>query len=142
MSPDDMRGAVMAVVRYVDARQWKELQALFAPTVAVDYTSLFGGSASQTNASELVGGWRAALDGVVTQHLLGPIDVRLTRAGADAECHVRAFHYSAGASGGEAWEVLGHYVFALALDGGAWRITKMKLETYHQLGNSSLLSAK
>jgi len=142
MSPDDVRATVLAVVHYIDARQWKELQELFAPTVAVDYTSLFGGVASQTNASELVGGWRAALDGVVTHHLLGPIDVRLTPTGADAECHVRALHYRAGASGGEAWEVLGHYVFDLALDGGAWRITKMKLETYHQLGNRALLSAK
>jgi hypothetical protein len=142
MNPDDVRGAVLAVAHYIDARQWKELQELFAPTVAIDYTSLFGGAASQTNASELVGGWRAALDGVVTQHLLGPIDVRLTRAGADAECHVRAFHYCEGASGGEAWEVLGHYVFALALDSGAWRITMMMLETYHQLGNRALLSAK
>jgi SnoaL-like domain len=142
MSPDDVRAAVVAVAHYTDARQWKELQELFAPTVAVDYTSLFGGAASQTNASELVGGWRAALDGVGTQHLLGPIDVRPTREGADAECHVRALHYRAGATGGEAWEVLGHYVFALALDGGAWRITKMKLETYLQLGNRALLSAK
>jgi hypothetical protein len=38
--------------------------------------------------------------------------------------------------------VLGHYVFALALHGGAWRITKLKLETYHQLGNRTLLSVK
>jgi SnoaL-like domain len=46
MSPDDVRGAVLAVVHYIDARQWKELQELFAPTVAVDYTSLFGGVTS------------------------------------------------------------------------------------------------
>jgi len=26
MSPDDMYATVMAVVRYVDARKWKELQ--------------------------------------------------------------------------------------------------------------------
>ena len=26
ISPDDGRGAVMAVVRYVDTRKWKELQ--------------------------------------------------------------------------------------------------------------------
>jgi hypothetical protein len=28
VSPDDVRGAVMEVVRYVDARKWKELQEL------------------------------------------------------------------------------------------------------------------
>ena len=47
-------------------------------------------------------------------------------------------------AGGTVYEggYLGHYVFALALHGGAGRITKMKLETYHQLGNRTLLSAK
>jgi hypothetical protein len=29
VSPDDVRAAVIAVVRYVDARKWKELQELF-----------------------------------------------------------------------------------------------------------------
>src|SRR5262249_49078327 len=81
VSPDDVRATVLAVAHYIDARKWKELPELFAATVAVDYTSLFGGTASQTKASELVGGWRTALEGVVTQHLLGPIDVRITREG-------------------------------------------------------------
>jgi hypothetical protein len=142
MRTEDVRATVLAVVHNIDARKWKELQELFAETVAVDYTSLFGGSASQTKASELVGGWRSALDGIATQHLLGPIDVSATPTGAAAECHVRALHYRAHAPGGEVWEVLGHYVFGLALDGGACRITQMKLETYHQLGNRALLSAK
>jgi len=34
-----------------------------SPTVAVDYTSLFGGEEPQTSASELVDGWRNALEG-------------------------------------------------------------------------------
>ena len=36
MSPDDMRGTVLAVLRHVDARTWKELPELFAAGVAVD----------------------------------------------------------------------------------------------------------
>jgi hypothetical protein len=56
MSPDDVRATVLAVVHCIDARKWKELPELFAATVAVDYTSLFGGAASQTKASELVCG--------------------------------------------------------------------------------------
>ena len=140
--PDDVRATVVAVVHHIDARRWSELRQQFADTVAVDYTSLFGGEASQTRASDLIAGWRTALEGVVTQHLLGPIDVRMTRAGAEAECHVRALHHRSGASGGDTWEVLGHYVFALAPDGASWRITRMKLETHHQLGNRALLSGK
>ena len=68
--------------------------------------------------------------------------MRTTRSGAEAECHVRALHQRPGAPGGDTWEVLGHYVFALALDGEAWCVTRMKLETYHQIGNRKLLSEK
>jgi hypothetical protein len=142
MSPDDVRATVVAIVHHIDSRKWNELQELFAATVALDYTSLFGGAASETKAADLVGGWRAALEGVSTHHMLGPIDVRITGEAADARCHVRALHYRAAAPGGDTWEVLGHYVFALALHRGAWRITRMRLDTYHQLGNRLLLSAK
>jgi hypothetical protein len=142
VSPDDVRATVLAIVHDIDFRKWNELQGLFAATVAVDYTSLFGGAASETKAADLVGGWRTALEGVVTQHMLGPIDVRITGEAADARCHVRALHYRAGAPGGDTWEVLGHYVFALALHRGAWRITRMRLDTYHQIGNRSLLSTR
>jgi SnoaL-like domain len=141
VSADDVRATVMAVAHDIDSRKWNELQELFAPTVAVDYTSLFGGAVSQSKAAELVGGWRTALEGVTTQHLLGPIDVRIRGDAADARCHVRALHYRASARDGDTWEVLGHYVFALALQRRAWRITAMRLDTYHQLGNRSLLSA-
>ena len=40
MSPDDVRATVLAVAHYVHVRRWKELQELFAGTVAVDHTSL------------------------------------------------------------------------------------------------------
>ena len=52
---------------------------------------------------------------------------------------MRAWHYAAGARGGEEWVVAGHYVFALAKSNETWAITSMKLETLHQTGNTKLL---
>src|SRR5262249_43549442 len=92
------------------------------------------------NGDDLIAGWRAALATVKTQHLLGPIDVRITGATAVAECHVRAWHYAAGAPGGEEWVVAGHYLLALTKPEETWTITGMKLETLHQTGNSRLLA--
>jgi hypothetical protein len=61
-------------------------------------------------------------------------------ASAAAWCHVRAFHAAKGAPGGEHWEVLGHYVFALERSGSSWRIARMRLETLLQTGNGRLLA--
>jgi SnoaL-like protein len=145
MSPDAadleaIRAVVTGVVHHIDRARWPELRALFASTVETDYTSLFGGSPIKQPADDLIAGWRAALNRVVTQHLLGPIDVAIDGPSARAACHVRAFHFKEGASGGDTWEVLGHYRFELVRAGKSWTITAMTLETQHQLGNKALLA--
>jgi hypothetical protein len=127
------------VAHHVDAKRWTELRALYADQVDTDYTSLFGGTPLRQAADALIGGWRTALARVATQHLLGPIEIELRGAAATARCHVRAMHFVAGAAGGESWEVLGHYVFALARGAQGWKIAGMTLETFLQLGNPRLL---
>jgi hypothetical protein len=137
---EEVQATVTRVPHTIDAKQWTELRALYADEVATDYTSLFGGAPQRQSGDALIEGWRGALAHVVTQHLLGPIDVTISDTRARAECHVFATHHAAGAPGGADWTVLGHYVFDLALRDGRWRITAMKLETIHQIGNTKLLS--
>jgi hypothetical protein len=131
---------VVGVVHHIDRKRWKELRELFADKVTADYVSLFGGSPVEQAADSLIEMWRANLSTVTTQHLLGPIDAQVSSDKARAACHVRALHYAAKAKSGTEWEVLGHYLFELARIGGAYRITKMTLETFHQIGNRSLLA--
>jgi hypothetical protein len=88
----------------------------------------------------LIDGWRHALGRVTTQHLLGPIDVQVDGARAEAFCQVRALHHVPGAPGGEHWEVMGHYTFALVRSDDGWKITRMKLATLLQTGNPELLT--
>ena len=76
---------------------------------------------------------------LVTQHVLGPIDVEFVRDVAIARCHVRGYHYLKGAPSGDEWMVAGHYVFALAKVGGIWKIREMTLEVFYQTGNRNLL---
>jgi ketosteroid isomerase-like protein len=135
-----VRSIVASVAHHIDAKNWSDLQALYASEVETDYTSLFGGTPQSQTSEALIAGWRGILANVRTQHLLGPITVTSTGATATAHCHVRALHQVSKAPGGEDWEVLGHYVFELARQAPGWRIRRMKLETFAQTGNPNLLT--
>jgi ketosteroid isomerase-like protein len=142
-APADDGRAVADAVAYVayhaDARDWAALRALYADTVRVDYTSLAGGQPSAVPADGLIAGWRELLPGFdLTQHMLGPVVVRLDGDRATARAHVRALHRIAGAAGGEDWIVGGHYTYRLARRGGGWLITHHTLGGAYQEGNRGL----
>ena len=141
MSAADVERTVLLLVHHIDRKRWSELRSLFGREVLTDYTSLFGGAPVRQAADALIDSWRAALGQVVTQHLLGPIDVQLEAAGhASAACHVRALHYAGRATSGSEWEVLGHYLFELQREQTGFKIVSLTLETFHQTGNRALLS--
>jgi hypothetical protein len=135
-----VRSIVAGVAHHIDRKHWTELRALFADEIETDYTSLFGGTPQRQAGDALIAGWRGILEKVSTQHLLGPIEVRLDGKSAHAFCHVRALHQAPKAKSGELWEVLGHYHFELSSKGSHWQITRMKLETFLQTGNAGLLA--
>jgi hypothetical protein len=141
--PADDRGAVADAVAYVayhaDARDWAALRALYADTVRVDYTSLAGGQPSAVPADGLIAGWRELLPGFdLTQHMLGPVVVRVDGDRATARTHVRALHRIAGAGGGEDWIVGGHYTYRLVRRGEGWLITHHTHGGAYQEGNRGL----
>src|SRR5262249_31664932 len=138
---ESIQATVAQVARFIDHKQWRELHALFASSVQTDYTSLFGGEVEKLSGDDLIDQWRRLLTPVVTQHVLGPIEVEVSGALATARCHVRGYHYARGIPGGEEWMVAGHYVFGLGKGGSSWRIRAMKLEAFYQTGNAQLLQA-
>lgn len=140
MNADQIRSVASDVMHHIDAKRWPELERLFADPVATDYTSLFGGSPETQPRAALIATWKSVLARVATQHLLGPITVRVDGDEARAECHVRAMHVAPGAAGGQEWEVFGHYVFTLARQHDAWKVTRLELQTLLQTGNTQLLA--
>jgi hypothetical protein len=136
----EVQSVVVRVTHHIDFKRWPELRALYAAEVQTDYTSLFGGEPMKQSGDALIEGWRQVLARVTTQHQLGPIDVQLDGPRAHAFCQVRALHYAQNAPGGEYWEVLGHYTFALVQAGDGWKIDAMKLATFLQTGNANLLA--
>lgn len=135
----EVETVVTNVAHHIDGRDWSNLRSLFADEVETDYTSLFGGEVQSQPSDDLMAAWKSLLTPVVTQHQLGPITVDITNDRATAHCHVRGYHYLANAPGGDQWMVAGHYVFQLRRVAGAWKIEKMKLETFYQTGNEKLL---
>jgi hypothetical protein len=136
-----VQSVVARVAHHIDGRRWQELLALFADEVETDYTSLFGGQIQRQRADQLVlGGWKKLLSPLeATQHLLGPIDVRVQGGVAIAECHVRGYHRSARARSGPEWMVAGHYIFELTKFGAEWKIRKLVIQSFYQTGNANLL---
>src|SRR6476620_5644961 len=106
----EIQGVVTRVAHGIDGHHWPALRAQFADDVQTDYTSLFGGTPQDQRADDLMNAWRNLLGAIVTQHLLGPIDVELRGDVARAECHLRAYHVKKGAPGGDDWMLAGHYV--------------------------------
>jgi hypothetical protein len=127
-----IQATVAGVAHFIDGRRWPKLRVLFADVVELDYTSLFGGQVQQQLADELMASWRSLLTPLITQHLLGPIAAQISVNNATAECHVRTYHQRKGVAA--EWMVAGHYTFALSKVGPAWKIDKMKLDTFFQSG--------
>jgi hypothetical protein len=143
VEPSDVQtiqSIVTQVAHAIDMRRWAALPPLFADEVTTDYTSLFGGDIQRQPRKQLIDGWQHLLSSLdATQHLLGPIDVRVRDTHAVAECHVRAYHVAANAKNGREWMVAGHYVFELETQAGVWHVSKLTLKTLYQTGNRDLL---
>jgi hypothetical protein len=137
---EQLRQVIRGVVESVDARRWKSLTDLFAQSVFVDYTSLFGGSPRSYTADDLADNWRGLLEPFsATRHALGPIAVEGDEGDAKVTCPVRISHFLRGAPGGEEWVVVGQFVFTLERHYGEWRVKGIVLGAQSQEGNTNLL---
>jgi SnoaL-like domain len=137
-----VRTLVARIAHTIDTRRWNELRALYADEVTTDYTSLFGGEAQRQSGEALIVGWRELLGKLdATQHLVGPIDVRLNGDRATAECHVRGYHIRRGAAGGDEWMVAGQWVIEAVESEGRWRVIGMTLRTFYETGSRGVLVA-
>ena len=142
MEPSEVeavKAVVASVMHHIDRRRWGKLRPLYEDRVRADYTALFGGSIQDLPADDLIAAWRKTLSPLVTQHVLGPIEVEVVGPLATAHSHVRAYHVLSGAPSGAEWLVAGHYVHILGKSDGAWKIREIAIEVFYQTGNRNLL---
>jgi hypothetical protein len=130
-----------AMSAHVDTRDWLALEALFAETVTVDYTSLWGGEPSTMKAAELMAGWKGLVPGFTrTQHTIGIPSIVIDGDKAQANAPVIGHHFidDPAPPGGSNWVVGGRYLWDLKKDAGRWRIAKLTLGSAWQEGNPDL----
>jgi SnoaL-like domain len=133
---------VTSMLQAVDNLDWKAIHAAFAPEIAVDYTSLWGGEAETLTIDELIGQWQGLLPGFdATQHLTGPIVVTDSdNRSATCRTTVRGYHHLVDDAGSATWMCAGQYLIGLArgtqTDG--WAISDITLQVTYEAGDRGL----
>lgn len=138
------RLAIMEVVNSIavdtDLRDWAAVRACFADDVAVDYTSLNGGSPATMPASDLIAGWQATLDGFqATHHKLTNHRISILSDTATCLVYVHATHYLPNPFGGALWTVGGHYSYDLIRTAQGWKVRSMTFTATWGDGNQRLV---
>jgi hypothetical protein len=130
----------------VDTLDWDTVRSCFAPEVATDYTSLWGGEPEKLTPDDLLATWEPFATGFdATQHLTGPIAV--VRADDDtATCvtTVRAYHHIVPGQDDEpagTWMVSGTYEIGLHHRPDGWKISAITLALAYEDGDRALVDA-
>lgn len=122
---------------FTDARRWEELAGVFATTVRLDYTALFGGEPMSVAGADVGAGWARALRSVTTQHLVTNHLVTVTGDHAGVTASFQATHVAP--DGGEPWVLGGDYRYELVLCDDGWRISAVTLTPRWETGDRAIL---
>lgn len=133
----EVRTLVSSIPIAVDRAAYDLAQAAFAPSVVIDYTSLWGGEASEMTPADLMTAWRGIVPGFdTTWHELGPVTVTLDGDGATATAAVDARHWI----GEKLWRPIGTYTWSLTRTDGEWAVTKMVFTLTDEIGDRDLFA--
>ena len=127
----------MAVL--TDGRRWDELPSVFAPTVRLDYSALFGWDAMEMSPAEVARTWAAAWSPLTTQHLVTNHLVDIHDATATVTASFQATHVAA--VSGDLWVLGGDYEYQLVRAGDRWLISGVTLTPRWETGDRSIVGA-
>lgn len=131
--------ACLGIFIQTDARRWDRIEAIFAPQVLLDYSSMSGEPAASMRPDQITTAWKQVLPGFdQTHHQIGNIIVTGRGADADLFCYGTATHYLADQPGGSIWTVVGTYDFHLVQIDSDWRVDRMTFNLKYQDGNLNL----
>lgn len=123
-----------------DRRQWDRLAEVFTDEVAVDYTSLAGGTPGPVGRNELVDSWRQLLGAMTaTQHLVSNHLVTVDGDTATCTAQFQATHIAEMPHGENHWILGGHYRYGLTRADQGWRIRELTMTGAWSSGNQAIL---
>jgi hypothetical protein len=126
---------VSSIPLAVDLANYDLAQAAFAPSIVVDYTSLWGGAPQTMTPAELMTGWRGIVPGFdATFHELSDVRATISGSRAIATAHVDGRHWI----GDRLWRPVGTYHWDLEKIDGRWRVTRMVFAMTQEIGDRAL----
>jgi hypothetical protein len=127
---------VSSIPLAVDLANYDLAEAAFAPSIVVDYTSLWGGTPNTMTPSELMAGWRGIVPGFdATFHELAQVRATITGNTAIATANVDGRHWI----GERLWRPIGHYHWDLMKSPeGRWQVTRMVFTMTQEIGDRAL----
>jgi hypothetical protein len=136
---DPETARVLAVVQSiplaVDLAAYDLAERAFAPSVVIDYTSLWGGEPQTMTPSELMTAWRGIVPGFdATWHELSEVRAEVTGETARATARVDGRHWI----GERLWRPIGGYVWELEKREGRWQVTRMTFRMTREIGDRAL----
>lgn len=131
-----IRSNVSSFAALADQGAYTYLGRLFAPSVVVDYTSLWGGEPATMTSQALMNQWVGFLPGFdTTFHDLSNLKVDVEGDTALATVDVTASHWL----GESFWSVTGGYEFTLSRSDHNWVITSLKMIYQDESGSRDVL---
>lgn len=127
---------VNSVATLADQGNFETLEALYADSVQVDYTSLFGGDIQTHTPASLMTAWASLLPGFdQTYHAISNIQVDVESDRATATADVTASHYL----GNNYWQVSGQYDYQFVRQPNGWKVEAMTFKLGDEQGDRALL---
>ena len=126
---------------HADQREWDRLREVFTDEVALDYTSLNGGTPVTLGRDALVDAWASVLGRFdATSHLVTNHLVSVDGDNAVCTAAFQATHLLPNPHGSPRWTLGGHYRYDLIRTGGGWRISGVVMTATWADGNQHLMT--
>lgn len=126
---------VQSIPLAVDLAAYDLAERAFAPSVVIDYTSLWGGEPQTMTPAALMAAWRGIVPGFdATWHELGPVQAEIAGERATARAAVDGRHWI----GERLWRPIGEYLWELERRDGRWQVTRMTFRMTQEIGERSL----
>jgi hypothetical protein len=126
---------VSSIPLAVDLAAYDLAERAFAPSIVVDYTSLWGGKPNTMTPAELMTAWRGIVPGFdATWHQLADVTAKVTGSTAEATAFVDGRHWI----GDKLWRPVGTYQWKLIKHGDAWKVTHMTFSMTQEIGDRAV----
>ena len=126
---------VSSIPMAVDLAAYDLAEQAFAPSIVIDYTSLWGGEPATMTPAELMTGWRGIVPGFdATWHQLYDVTATVTGDTATATAFVDGRHWI----GDQLWRPVGNYNWDLQKIGGDWKVMRMEFAMTEEIGDRAV----